>query len=318
MLRYVLRRLLEAVPVIIGISFIAFAVLRLAPGDPVALLIDPNSATAEQIAAVRQQYGLDDPLPVQYVRMISGLLTGQLRSLRTGQSTLAMALDALPTTATLISTTILTGLVVGVALGAISALRPYTRLDDGVTLPSLAGISVPHFWLGLILILVMSENLGWLPASGIRPLGAPSGSRLDSLPFLVLPTIVLATGVIAGFARYCRSNMLEILREDYVRTARSKGLRERAVLVRHAFRNSLITIVTLAGVFIPILLSSGVVVETLFALPGLGRLAVSSAVARDYPLILTTTLFAGAAVILANLLTDVAYSIVDPRIRLAR
>jgi peptide/nickel transport system permease protein len=315
MLGYIRRRLLEMIPVLIGISIISFLIVRLAPGDPIALLVDVSTLTAEQQQEFRQQLGLEEPLPVQYVKMLGSLATGRLTSFRTGQPTIQMVLEAAPVTLVLVFLAVATALVTGVSLGAISALRPYSRTDTTVTLLALFGLSMPQFWLGLMLISVFAETLGWLPAAGIRPVGASGFNPLETLPYLVLPALVLATGMIASLTRYTRSGMLETIHQDYVRTARAKGLSERRVIVGHALRNSLITVVTLLGVLTPILLSGSVVVESVFALPGMGRLAVGAAVGRDYPVVMTVNLLAAALVLGFNLLTDVAYSVVDPRIR---
>jgi peptide/nickel transport system permease protein len=316
MTRYVIRRLVEAIPVVLIITFLAFVLVQLAPGDPVSLLVDVNSLTPAQLENVRAHLGLNEPLPVQYTKMIGSLLVGDLRSIRTGQPTTAMVLEALPTTLVLMFWALLTGMLAGLAFGVVSALRPYSALDNVVTVVALAGISVPHFWLALTLVLVFSETLGWLPASGVRPLGASGGNPLEGIPYWILPTVVMGSGVAAVFTRYARSAMLETLHQDYVRTARSKGLSEPRVVVGHALRNSLITVVTLVGVYVPILLSGAVIVETVFALPGIGRLAVTGAMLRDYPVVLTTTLVAVVAVLLSNLVTDIAYTVVDPRVSL--
>jgi peptide/nickel transport system permease protein len=315
MTTYMIRRLIEAIPVLLGISIISFLVVRLAPGDPTALLADLSLLSEQERLALRQSLGLEESLPVQYVKMLGSLLTGDLTSLRTGESTIKMVLDAAPTTLLLIIGTILFSLLVGVCLGVVSALRPHSRTDTILMLIALFGLSVPSFWLGLMLIIVFAENLGWLPASGIRPQGATSVSPFDVVPYLILPVFVLGSGIAATMMRFTRSSMLDSLGTDYVRTARSKGLTEWRVVFGHALRNSLVTVVTLVGVLVPILLSSTVVVETIFALPGMGRLTVTAALSRDYPVVMTTNLIAAATVLLANLLTDVAYSLVDPRIR---
>jgi peptide/nickel transport system permease protein len=315
MTTYMIRRLIEAIPVLLGISIISFLVVRLAPGDPTALLADLSLLSEQERLALRQSLGLEEPLPVQYVKMLGSLLTGDLTSLRTGESTIKMVLDAAPTTLLLIIGTILFSLLVGVCLGVVSALRPHSRTDTILMLIALFGLSVPSFWLGLMLIIVFAENLGWLPASGIRPQGATSVSPFDVVPYLILPVFVLGSGIAATMMRFTRSSMLDSLGTDYVRTARSKGLTEWRVVFGHALRNSLVTVVTLVGVLVPILLSSTVVVETIFALPGMGRLTVTAALSRDYPVVMTTNLIAAATVLLANLLTDMAYSLVDPRIR---
>ena len=317
MLAYIRQRLLQAIPVLIGISIISFAVVRLAPGDPTALLVDVTNLTPEQQQEIRVQLGLEDPLPVQYVRMLSALATGHLLSFRTGQSTLQMVFEAAPVTLLLVVSAVATAALVGISLGVISALRPYSLVDTGVTLLSLLGLSVPHFWLGLLLIFVFAENLHWLPAAGLRPVGATGYNPIEIVPYLILPTLVLATSMVASLTRYTRSGMLETLHQDYVRTARAKGLAEHAVIVGHALRNSLITVVTLLGVLTPILLSGSVVVESVFSLPGIGRLAVGAAVGRDYPVVMTVNLLAAALILLFNLMTDVAYTIVDPRIRVS-
>jgi peptide/nickel transport system permease protein len=313
--RYLLRRLLEAVPVLIGISIISYLIVRLAPGDPAALLADFTQLTPEQQAEFRRQLGLEDPLPVQYVKMMLALFSGSLVSFRTGQSTVQMVFEALPITFVLVLLAVAAAVLTGLILGVVSALKPYSTLDNVVTVLALFGLSVPQFWLGLMLISLFAEYLGWLPATGIRPVGAAGYDPFEMLPFLVMPTLVMAVGMVAALTRYTRSAMLETLGQDFVRTARGKGLGERGVIFGHALRNSLITVVTLVGVLIPILLSGSVVVETVFAVPGLGRLAVSSALTRDYPVVITANLVAAAAVLLFNLLTDVAYTVVDPRIR---
>jgi peptide/nickel transport system permease protein len=301
--------------VLIGISVISYAVVRLAPGDPAALLVDFTQLTPEQQDEVRRSLGLEDPLPIQYVKMMAALFTGQLTSFRTGQPTLQMVAEAAPTTLTLVLLAVAAGVLVGVVFGVFSALRPYGVADNTLSVAALFGLSVPQFWLGLILIFVFAETLGWLPAAGIRPIGSDSYDPFEMAPFVVLPTLVLASGMIATMTRYTRSAMLETLGQDFVRTARGKGLSEARVVVAHALRNSLITVVTLTGVLIPILLSGSVVVETVFAVPGMGRLAVSAALTRDYPVVITTNLIAAALVLLSNILTDFAYTVVDPRIR---
>jgi peptide/nickel transport system permease protein len=314
---YLVRRLLTLIPTLIGISILSFGIIVTAPGDPATLLVDPTQLTQEEMASVRRQLGLDDPLPVQYVRMMTGLVTGELRSLRTRQPTLVMVAEAAPTTLLLVGTTTLVGVLLGVAFGVISAVRPYSWQDNVVSVISLFGLSVPSFWLGLLLIIVFAGNLQWLPASGLRPSGTNTWHPLVILPYLILPTIVMASSMIAALTRYTRSAMLEALQSDYVRTARAKGLANRRVVVGHALRNSLVTTVTLLGVLLPILFSGSVVVESVFGLPGMGRLAVSAALGRDYPVVITTTMLAAVLVLASGLLTDLVYRFVDPRIRVS-
>src|SRR5438067_402461 len=279
MLRYLLRRAIEAVPVLIGISVVGFLILRLAPGDPASLLADMTQLTPEQQHAYRVHLGLQDPLPIQYVKMVLALFTGTLVSLRSGQSTLELVLNALPVTLVLMALSMIVGTVTGVACGALAAWRPRTFADRLVNVLALLGLSLPQFWLGLMLITVLAANLHWLPAAGLTEPGSQPG--FGSLPYLLMPTFVLAAGIVATLARFTRSSLLEALAQDYVRTARSKGLSERVVLAGHALRNSLVTITSLVGVLIPILLSTAVVVEAVFGLPGVGQLTVAAALSRD-------------------------------------
>lgn len=313
--RYILRRLIIAVPVLFGISIISFAIVQAAPGDPVTLLTDVTRLEPQAVEEIRQRLGLDQPIWVQYATMMRDLLTGGLRSFRTRQPTLEMLGDALPFTLILMAVTLVVALIIGIVLGVISALRPNSRLDDFVMVSALFGLSVPHFWLGLIAILVFAEILGVLPSAGIRPIGSSGINLIEMAPYLVLPVAVNASGLVASLARYVRSGMLDALGQDYIRTARAKGLRERRVVFLHALRNSLITVVTLVGVLIPGLLSGSAIVEQVFGIPGIGRVAIGAALGRDYPLILTINFYAATLVVFFNLVTDVAYSFVDPRVK---
>jgi peptide/nickel transport system permease protein len=303
------------IPLIIGVSVLSYAIIVFAPGDPARLLADPEQMTAENYAAMRVELGLDDPAPVRYAKTMSSLITGELRSFRTQQRVLDAIGERLPTSLTLGALAIVFGLVLGTLIGIVQALRPYSRLDDAGTLLSLVGFSIPHFWFALMLVMLFAVRLRWLPSSGIRPIGASGWNPIEMAPYLVLPTIVLGTGLLAYVARFVRSSMLEALDQDYVRTARSKGLDARVVVLRHALRNSLLPVITIAGFILPLLIGGAVVVEFVFALPGMGRLAVDAVFARDYPVILTITVFSAIAVMLGNLLADVLYGIADPRIR---
>jgi peptide/nickel transport system permease protein len=312
-----LRRVLMLFPMLIGISIISYGIIRAAPGDPTRLLADPEMLTAEQEVALREQLGLDEPLPVQYAKTMQALLTGDLRSFKTRESVLGMIGDRLPATLILTGLVLVTGFALGILLGVIQALRPYSRLDDLVTFVSLFGFAVPTFWLSLMLMLVFAVRLDWLPASGIRPASATGWNLREMAPYLVLPTLVLGTNLMASVARYTRSSMLDALGQDYIRTARAKGLRERAVVLAHALRNSLLPVITLLGIQIPFLLGGSIAVESIFALPGIGRLALDSVVVRDYPVILTINVMIAVLVLVGNLLSDLAYGLADPRIRAA-
>lgn len=312
------RRVLMLIPMLIGISIVSYGIIRLAPGDPTRMLADPELLTTEQMQVMRVQLGLDKPLPVQYLRTMQSLLTGDLRSFKTREPVLTMIADRMPTTMVLTLLAILFGFAFGILVGVIQALRPYSRLDDVVTFISLFGFAVPTFWLALMLMLVFSVRLDWLPASGIRPVNTSGWNPVEMAPYLVLPTLVLGTNLLASVARYTRASMLEALAQDYIRTARAKGLRDQIVIFRHALRNSLLPVITLLGVQIPFLLGGSVAVETIFALPGIGRLALDSVVVRDYPVILTINVILAVLVLVGNLLSDIAYGIADPRVRAGR
>jgi peptide/nickel transport system permease protein len=303
------------IPMLIGISLISFAIIRLAPGDPERLLIDPQYVTFEQLAAVRQQLGLDDPLPIQYAKTMKSLLTGDLRSYKTQQTVQQLVVERLPATLALGGLALVFGVGAGVALGVAQSLHPYSKVDDVGTFISLLGFSTPNFWMALMLILVFSVTLRWLPVSGIRPVDATGWNPLQMAPYLVLPTFVLGSGFMAYVARYARSSMLEALAQDYIRTAHAKGLPRGLVTLRHALRNSLLPIITLVGFFLPSLLGGAAIVESIFALPGMGRLVLDSVFVRDYPVVLSVNVMFAAAVLVGNLLADIGYAVADPRIR---
>jgi len=312
---YLVRRLCALVPLVFGITAITFALLVLAPGDPVLFLIPPEQRGAADLAQFRHELGMDRPVPVQYVSMMADLFTGRLRSFSDRRPTTRQVAEALPTTLILTVTSLaLTG-ALALPIAVVSAVRPYGLVDHAATLFSLLGISLPTFWFGLVLIYVFTEHLGLLPASGIRPTGAAGYSPLVIWRFLVMPTIVQALGILPVLVRYARSSLLDALGEEYVRVARSKGLAERTVLFKHVARNSLLPVLTVLALLLPFLLSGSVIVESIFALPGLGRLAVSAALSRDYPTVLTTTAIAGLLVVVSNLLADIGYVYLDPRIR---
>jgi peptide/nickel transport system permease protein len=313
---YIVRRVLLMIPLLFGISLLSFLIIRLAPGDPARLLTDPSLVTADQLETAREELGLNDPLPVQYVKTMKSLASGELRSFKTHQTVFEMIAERLPTTLTIGGLALVIAVPFGITVGVLQSLKPYSKLDDVGTLVSLFGFSVPTFWLSLMLIMIFSVGLHWLPATGIRPPGSDSWDPREMLPYLVLPTIVLASALIASIARYTRSSMLESLAQDYIRTARAKGLSEQLVLVRHALRNSLLPVITLVGFFVPFVVGGAVVIETIFALPGVGRLVLDSVFVRDYPVILSINLMSATLVLVANLLADIGYAAADPRIRL--
>ena len=311
MAAYVLRRLAEAVPTLVGASVLVFALIHLVPGDPAAVYLGLD-ARAQDIAVLRHHLGLDRPLAVQYWIYVTHALHGDLgESYYYKDSILRLVAGALPNTAELAAAALTVSLLIALPLGLAAALRPQTATDYGTTAAAVAGVAVPVFWLAIMLIFVFAVRLHWLPASGRGgPVWTPAG-----LAHLVLPALALGLGLAASTARLTRATMLEVLNEDYVRTARAKGLRPRVVTLRHALRNALIPIVTNLGLQIGILLSGAFLTETVFSWPGVGRLAVDAMVRRDYPLLQGVLLVTIVLFILVNLAVDLAYPILDPRLR---
>ena len=301
---YVRGRLVAAVPVVFGVSVVVFLMLHLVPGDPISVMFADSALPPDQVALLRKQLGLDDPLPVQYAHYIGRALTGDLgRSIRTNRPVLPEILNQLPSTIQLTVASMGVAVLFGVSLGCLAALRRNTWLDGMSMAVALLGVSMPSFWLGLMLIFLFTVALGWLPATGE-----------GGLERLLMPAIALGLFATAVIARVARSSMLEVLGQEYVRTARAKGLRERAVVVRHALRNALIPIMTMVGLQAGILLSGSVVVETVFSRQGLGRLIVTGILAKDFPLVQGAVLFTAVMYVLLNLVVDVAYIWADPRI----
>lgn len=309
MLRYLARRLAYLVPVWLGISILAFALALLAPGDPVRQVLQAggiDAPSAEQVTLMRRELGLDEPGPVRYVRWLANAVRGDLgRSIRTGEPVLQSLTDRFPLTAALALVAITLGLLIALPIGVISALFRNSLVDHVARLGALVGASVPSFWLAYLLILFFAVQLRLLPVAGA------SEPR-----HIVLPALTLAIGAAASLTRLTRSAVLEELMQDYVRTARSKGLRERSVVVGHALRNALIAIVTITGIRLAALLGGAVIVETIFAWPGIGKYVVDSIFIRDYPTIQGFVLFTGTIVLLVNLAVDVSYVWLDPRVRL--
>jgi len=312
--RYLFRRLAQGAAVLFVVSAVVFAIVHAAPGGP-ALLNNPD-VDPKMAKEMEKQLGLDDPIPVQYARWLGNAVRGNLgRSYQHSLGTAELLWARIPNTLLLSGTALLLAVVLAVPLGMISAVYRYSALDYAATVTAFVGVSIPVFWLAILLIIVFSVTLGWLPSSGMLTVGLPFSMR-DRLLHLLMPSIVLATFPLAQLTRYVRSSMVDALAQDYVRTARAKGLPECSVLGRHALRNALIPMVTVLGVLTPRLLGGAVVTETIFAWPGLGRLAVEAAVTRDYPVILGATLLVSALVALSNLITDFLYVVIDPRIAL--
>ncbi len=310
---YVVARLGQAVVLLFIMSAVVFAVVHAAPGGPAILNnpdIDPR--LAQEMA---RNLGLEDPLPVQYGRWLGNLLQGKLgRSYQHQLPVEQLILERLPATLLLTGTGLSLSLLLAIPIGVLSATRPYSLLDRLATIGAFIGVSIPVFWLGIILIILFSVELNWLPSAGMLTAGAPF-SLGDLLAHLILPGLVVASFPLAQLVRYTRSALLEVIRQDYIRTARAKGLSEWQVLTRHALRNALIPVITVTGLLVPRLVGGAAITETVFAWPGMGRLAVDAAFTRDYPLVMGITLLMSAVVVATNLLTDLLYVYVDPRIR---
>jgi peptide/nickel transport system permease protein len=313
---YLVRRVVQMIPVFIGITIVSFLMIRLSPGDPIATMYPPEVLERVNQDLLREQLGLNDPLPIQYVKMMTQFFTGDLISFQEGRSTAEAITERLPTTILFAVTSIVTAMLIGLPIAVLSATRPYSKLDNVSTIGAMMGLSLPQFWIALVFILIFSERLRLLPASGVRPLGSDGSDPLEVLPYIIMPTIVLMLGLLPSVVRYMRSSMLDVLDQDYVRTARSKGLTERVVIGKHALRNAILPVVTLIGAIFPLLLGGAVLVETIFGLPGLGRLAVRSAQVRDLPVVLSINILAAIMVLISNLVTDIVYTYLDPRIRL--
>lgn len=313
---YVLRRLAQGIPVLLGIAFLTFAIVRAAPGDPAALMVDVQLLSPEELQRFRGELGLDAPWPLQFVRIVGELASGRLRSFRTGEPVLTVLRERLPVTAALLLGSLALAVAVGIPLGVLSATRPYGRLDNWLTVAALGGVSVPNFWFALVLVYVFAGTWQLLPVSGIGPPTRLTYTVLDMVPYFVLPTAVLALAIVPAVMRYVRTSMIDALGQDYVRTARGKGVSEVGVIYRHALRNALLPVVTVIGMLLPILVGATAVIESVFAMPGLGRLVVEAAVNRDYPTILTLNFLTAALVLASTLAIDVLYVVLDPRIRL--
>lgn len=314
MTRYLARRLLLLVPVLAGVSVVVFLVLHLSPGDPAEIMLG-SQATQEDLARLRAELGLAEPLHIQYLRWMAHVARGDLgRSLWMKRPVLSEVLGRLKATLILTGTALLLSTVGGLALGIASATRPNSLLDRCSAVASLFGASMPVFWLGIVLMVAFSLWLEWLPASGMfAPYGG--GDLPDLLSHLVLPAVTLAATSITIIARLTRSTMLEVLGQDYIRTARAKGLVERRVVVRHGLKNALIPIVTVIGVQAGYLLGGAVLTETVFAWPGVGTLMVQGILARDFPLVQGCVLVIALSFVIINLLVDLLYGYLDPRIR---
>jgi peptide/nickel transport system permease protein len=314
--RYWGQRLLETLPLLLGVSLLAFTIFFLAPGDPVALVADPALLSESERAAVREELGLNDPFPIQWGKMMLGLVNGDLRSFKSRQPTYRIIADAFPVTFIVTALGLGLATLVAVPLGTLAARRPGGLADRGLSVALATTLAFPPFLLGLLLVRLLTEEWRLLPGSGIGPPGQLGFHAAASLPYLVMPTLVVAAVPAAILARYLRDALQQVLAEDYIRTARSKGLHERSVVLGHAVRNSLIGVLGVLSTIVPVTLGGAVIVERVFGLPGLGKVTVDAALARDYPVVLTNVLFSAVLILMTNLIVDLFYGVLDPRIRL--
>ena len=305
MLQYILRRILLLIPILLGVSVIVFGIMYLTPGDPAILMLGENAPEAE-LEAIRERFGFNEPPHVQYGLWVSRVVQGDLgRSIRSGRPVTSEVAARLPATAELAILATLLAIAVGVPLGVVSALRPNTPVDHVATVMAFGGLAMPVFWQGLMMILIFSVWVNWLPPSG----------RLDHWTYYVMPTITLGTSAIAAITRMTRSTMLETLSQDYVRTARSKGVSPRSITYKHALRNALIPVVTVIGLQFGALLSGAVITETIFSWPGIGRLAVDAIRSKDFPVVQGVVMVFAVLYAVVNLFTDVLYVYLDPRLK---
>ncbi|MBL8689199.1 MAG: ABC transporter permease [Rhodospirillaceae bacterium] len=312
MLTYIVRRLLISVPTIVFVSIVVFGLQLLLPGDP-ALALAGEERDPQVIAELRRMYHLDEPIWRQYLIWVGNVLNGNLgESIRLKMPVGELVAAKLPVTMQLASMAILIAICIGIPMGIISAVKKETLLDYGANVVALSGISVPSFWLGIMMILLFSVNLGWLPASGFVK---PSESLSQNLQTMIMPAIVLSSVTTAIFMRHTRSAMLAVLRSDYVRTARAKGLREPRVVFRHALRNAIIPVVTLGAIQLGELMSGAVLTEQIFTIPGFGKLIVDAVFNRDYAVVQGVVLCTATGFIFLNLCADLIYFLVNPRMR---
>ena len=324
MLGYALRRILFAVPLLIGITFISFVVIHLAPGDPTEIQTGDLGINAQAVSQMRELYELDKPLPVQYWKWLQRLARldfGHSFS-PDGRPVLEKIGERLPITLLLNILQLTIIIAFAVPIGVTSAVRQYSLFDKVTTVFVFVGFATPDFWLALLLMLLFGVELGWLPISGLRSMNWEFlpfwRQQLDFLSHLILPVFVVTFGGLAGFSRYMRQAMLEVIRQDYIQTALAKGLASRVVIGKHALRNAMMPIVTVLGLSLPGLIGGSVIIESIFAIPGMGQLMVQAVYERDYPVIMGNLVVVSTLTLFANLIADIAYSFVDPRIRVGR
>lgn len=321
MFSYLTKRLLLMIPLIFGITLITFTVIHLAPGNPVEVQTEMSlKVTAQAKENLKKLYGLDKPLHVQYLNWIARFVKLDFgKSFVDGRKVLDKIAERIPITLTINILSMLIIFVIAIPIGILSATKQYSLFDKLSTVFVFIGFSTPAFWLALLLMILFGVNMGILPISGIQSIDVsemgPFDRLLDWIRHLILPVGISAFGGIAGLSRYSRSSMLEVIRQDYIKTARAKGLKESKVIFRHAFRNALMPIVTILGLSVPGLIGGGVIFETIFAIPGMGQLFYASTMARDYPTIMGILVIGAILTLFGNLIADISYALVDPRVR---
>lgn len=316
---YLLRRVASAIPLLLGISIVVFILMQMAPGGPFSPGEDTaTSAAIKQMARLRERLGLEDPLHLQYLRWIGGVVNGDWgTSFNSGRGVLVVIGERIPTTILLITTAFIVSIVVSMLVGVTSGVKRGSWFDHAMTGATFTGLSIPGFWLAILLIYLFAHTLDWLPAGGLRDLRSTStgiDAVLDTARHLILPVISLVLVSIAELTRHIRSSVIDVLDHDYVRTARASGLPERQVIYRHVIKNASLPVITIALLTIPGLLLGTVIVETIFGLPGMGRLFVEAAAMQDYPVLLGVLMLSATLVVVANLLADILYARMDPRI----
>lgn len=318
MLKFVLRRILQSLPILIAITAVVYFVIRLAPGDPFTGMVDPR-VSQEALAAARERLGFNQPVYVQYLKWLKELLTGNLGySIRFQRPVVEIISERLPASLLLGLSTQFIVFALGLPVGVLAATRKNTWLDHTVTTFAFAGLAVPSFFFGLLLIRVFALQLQWLPSSGMVTPGVDYTGLAyiwDVARHLLLPALTLGLISVAGLMRYVRSAMLEVVRQDYIRVARAKGLSEKVVMYRHALRNALLPVITILGLELPALVGGAILTETIYSWPGLGRVGFTALLERDYPVLMAFNLMAAVLTLVGSLLADVGYALVDPRIR---
>jgi peptide/nickel transport system permease protein len=315
MAAFLARRLLGAIPLLLGVSILSFIFMQLAPGGPDTLLAKNGRMSQAQLAAIRENMGLDDPVPVQLWTWIQNLAVGDLGTSFTQQRPVSEVIwEVFPNTLYLMATALVISLIVAMIFGVGAAVNQYGWFDNVTSFIAYFGLSMPVFWIGLMLQIIFAVKLGWLPSAGMHsPTG---GGPLDLIKHMILPAMTLAIGSIGSWSRYLRSSTLEVLGQDYVRTAQAKGLNSRIVMTRHVLRNAIVPFMTIVAIDIPLYLTGAVLTETVFSWPGMGRLFFDSLTKRDYPVLMGILLLGAVLIVLGNIIADMLYAVLDPRVSL--